>query len=141
MTTSPQDLQRSPIVLLHGATSSARAWDPLLPTLSAKHRVFVPTLAGHLGGPPLAAGSGGVISRIVDVTCGQLDEAAIDTAHVVGNSLGGWVAIEQHDRKVVNFYSHDTRVAAALVIATLGMCLVFPLIALIGVHSRQQIWQ
>ena len=48
---------------------------------------------------------------------------------------------EQHDRKVVNFYSHDTRVAAALVIATLGMCLVFPLIALIGVHSRQQIWQ
>ena len=94
MTTSPQDLQRLPIVLLHGATSSARAWDPLLRTLSAKHRVFVPTLAGHLGGPPLAAGSGGVISRIVDVTCRQLDEAAIDTAHVVGNSLGGWVAIE-----------------------------------------------
>jgi len=51
------------------------------------------------------------------------------------------VRAEQHDRKVVNFYSHDTRVAAALVIATLGMCLVFPLIALIGVHSRQQIWQ
>jgi hypothetical protein len=36
--------------------------------------------------------------------------------------------------KVVNFYSHDTRVAAGLVIATLGLCLVFPLIALIGVH-------
>ena len=36
--------------------------------------------------------------------------------------------------KVVNFYSHDTRVAAGLVIATLGMCLVFPLVALIGVH-------
>jgi hypothetical protein len=36
--------------------------------------------------------------------------------------------------KVVNFYSHDTRVAVGLVIATLGLCLVFPLIALIGVH-------
>jgi pimeloyl-ACP methyl ester carboxylesterase len=24
----------------------------------------------------------------------QLDEAAIDTAHIVGNSLGGWVALE-----------------------------------------------
>ena len=36
--------------------------------------------------------------------------------------------------KVVNFYGHDTRVAAGLVIATLGLCLVFPLIALIGVH-------
>ena len=36
--------------------------------------------------------------------------------------------------QVVHFYSHDTRVAVGLVIATLGMCLVFPLIALIGVH-------
>jgi pimeloyl-ACP methyl ester carboxylesterase len=26
--------------------------------------------------------------------CRQLDEAGIDTAHVVGNSLGGWVALE-----------------------------------------------
>jgi len=34
---------------------------------------------------------------------------------------------------VVDFYSHDSRVAAGLVIATLGVCLVFPLIALIGV--------
>jgi hypothetical protein len=39
--------------------------------------------------------------------------------------------------KVVNFYSHDTRVAAGLVIATLGMCLVFPLIALIGVYMMR----
>ena len=36
--------------------------------------------------------------------------------------------------KVVNFYSHDTRVAIGLVIATLGLSLIFPLIALIGVH-------
>ncbi len=36
-------------------------------------------------------------------------------------------------QEVVDFYSHDTRVAAGLVIASLGVCLVFPLIALIGV--------
>jgi pimeloyl-ACP methyl ester carboxylesterase len=94
MTTLPRDQAHAPIVLLHGATSSAKAWDALLPGLSAKHQVFAPTLAGHLGGPPLPAGSGGVVSRIVDATCRQLDEAAIDTAHVVGNSLGGWVALE-----------------------------------------------
>lgn len=35
-------------------------------------------------------------------------------------------------KEVVEFYSHDTRVAAGLVIASLGICLVFPLIALIG---------
>jgi pimeloyl-ACP methyl ester carboxylesterase len=94
MTTSPQDLARSPIVLLHGATSSARVWEPVLPTLSAKHRVFTPTLAGHRGGPPLPAAPAAVVSRIVDATCQQLDEAAINTAHLVGNSLGGWVALE-----------------------------------------------
>jgi hypothetical protein len=35
--------------------------------------------------------------------------------------------------EVVDFYGHATRVAAGLVIAGLGVCLVFPLIALIGV--------
>jgi hypothetical protein len=39
--------------------------------------------------------------------------------------------------EVVNFYSHDTRVAAGLVIASLGVCLVFPLIALIGVYMAR----
>lgn len=37
-------------------------------------------------------------------------------------------------QEVVEFYSHDTRVPAGLVIASLGVCLVFPLIALIGVY-------
>jgi pimeloyl-ACP methyl ester carboxylesterase len=94
MTTSAQDLLRSPIVLLHGATSSARVWDPLLPRLNLKHRVFAPTLAGHRGGPPLPEGPTGVVERIVDAACQQLDDAAIETPHVVGNSLGGWVALE-----------------------------------------------
>ena len=45
-------------------------------------------------GPAIAGCAAGVVSRIVDATCQQLDEAAIDTAHLVGNSLGGWVALE-----------------------------------------------
>ena len=77
------------IVLLHGATSSGRVWEPVLPMLSARHRVFTPTLAGHRGGPPLPPAPARVVSRIVDTMCQQLDEAAIDTAHLVGNSLGG----------------------------------------------------
>jgi len=94
MTASASDPPRAPIVLLHGATSSARVWDPLLPTLSPKFTVFAPNLAGHRGGPQLPNGSRAVVDRIVDATCRQLDEAAIDTAHLVGNSLGGWVALE-----------------------------------------------
>jgi pimeloyl-ACP methyl ester carboxylesterase len=34
------------------------------------------------------------VERIVDDVCRQLDEADIPPAHLVGNSLGGWVALE-----------------------------------------------
>lgn len=94
MTGFDSDATTLPLVLLHGATSSARAWEPLLPTLEAHHRVFVPTLAGHWGGPPLNVAPAMVVEGIVDAMCRQLDEAGIETAHLVGNSLGGWIALE-----------------------------------------------
>jgi pimeloyl-ACP methyl ester carboxylesterase len=94
MTGGRGDGTGTPIVLLHGATSSARIWQPLLPTLTARHTVLVPTLAGHLGGPPLPRGRGTVMERIVEDMCGQLDDAGLESAHLVGNSLGGWVALE-----------------------------------------------
>jgi pimeloyl-ACP methyl ester carboxylesterase len=99
MTTSDSDAAQPPVVLLHGATASARVWDPVLPMLGARRRVFTPTLAGHHGGPALPTGSGKIVDKIVDATCRQLDEAAIDRAHLVGNSLGGWVALELARRK------------------------------------------
>jgi pimeloyl-ACP methyl ester carboxylesterase len=82
------------LVLLHGATSSSRAWAPILQMLTPHHDVFVPTLAGHLGGPPLSVAPPLVVEGIVDAMCRQLDDAGIDSAHLVGNSLGGWVALE-----------------------------------------------
>ena len=51
-------------------------------------------------------------------------------AGVLPIPLGSESSVEE----VVNFYSHDTRVLAGLVISTLGVSLVFPLIAVIGVH-------
>jgi pimeloyl-ACP methyl ester carboxylesterase len=84
----------SPVLLLHGATMSWRAWKPVLPFLVGRHDVFAPTMAGHRGGPSIRDGAVPGITAIVDVLCDQLDEAGIDTAHVVGNSLGGWVAFE-----------------------------------------------
>jgi pimeloyl-ACP methyl ester carboxylesterase len=84
----------STIVLLHGAMASPRIWQPLLSTLTQGHDVFVPTLAGHLGGPPMPTGPGNVMDRIVDDMCRQFDEADIESAHLVGNSLGGWIALE-----------------------------------------------
>lgn len=83
-----------PLVLLHGATMSWRAWRPVLAELQAEHDVFAPTLAGHRGAAPWRAGERAQVAGLVDAVCAQLDEARIGSAHVVGNSLGGWVALE-----------------------------------------------
>ncbi|WP_082944781.1 alpha/beta hydrolase [Mycobacterium sp. 852013-50091_SCH5140682] len=84
----------TPIVLLHGATSSGRTWDDVVPAIGGPHEVLAPTLAGHLGGPPLSVPPRDVVDGIVDALCRHLDDAGIETAHLVGNSLGGWVALE-----------------------------------------------
>lgn len=94
MSTEMTERDRAPIVLLHGATASARVWDPLLPALGEQYRVLAPTLAGHRGGPSIPSGPTGVVQRIVDALCRQLDDVGVETAHLAGNSLGGWVALE-----------------------------------------------
>jgi pimeloyl-ACP methyl ester carboxylesterase len=82
-------------VLLHGAAMSWRAWEPVLGALGEHHRIVAPTLPGHRGGPAWDTTAGAfTIDRLVDGVCDRLDAEGIDTAHVVGNSLGGWVALE-----------------------------------------------
>ncbi|QFS90343.1 Soluble epoxide hydrolase [Mycobacterium sp. THAF192] len=86
------------IVLLHGATSSRRAWDDVIPAIESQHKVLAPTLAGHLGGRPMVAQPPQVVDSIVDDMCAHLDALDVDSAHLVGNSLGGWVALEMARR-------------------------------------------
>jgi alpha-beta hydrolase superfamily lysophospholipase len=82
----------SPLVLLHGLTGSWRIWRPVLSSLSGRHDVFVPTIAGHHGGPVLETRV--TIDALTDALEATLDEAEIQTAHLAGNSLGGWLALE-----------------------------------------------
>jgi len=70
-----------------------RAWGSVIPILERKHTVFAPTLPGHSGGPGIPLGSVG-IGPLVDAVERQLDELGWERAHLVGNSLGGWVALE-----------------------------------------------
>lgn len=82
-----------PLVLLHGLTASWRIWAPVIPALERHHAVFAPTLAGHRGGPALPGSEGGM-PAICDGLEETLDAAGIPRAHLVGNSLGGWAAME-----------------------------------------------
>ena len=80
------------MVCLHGFTDTWRTWELVLPALRRRHDVLAPTLAGHAGGPdlprPLAPGA------LADAVERQMDEAGFEIAHLVGNSLGGHVALE-----------------------------------------------
>jgi pimeloyl-ACP methyl ester carboxylesterase len=80
-----------PLLLLHGFTANWRTWELVLPALEARHDVLAPTLAGHAGGPPIPA-PGASDTALVDAIEAAMDEAGWDTAHVVGNSLGGYLS-------------------------------------------------
>ena len=81
----------SPMVCLHGFTDSWRTWELVLPALERRHDVFAPALAGHAGGPPL---DGDVSdAKLVEELERAMDEAGLETADIVGNSLGGYLAL------------------------------------------------
>ncbi|MEA2448556.1 MAG: hypothetical protein QOG63_488, partial [Thermoleophilaceae bacterium] len=81
-----------PLLLIHGFTDTRATWAPLLPHLAGDHELLVPTLVGHRGGPPLPAGMTDPLATMADGLERVLDEAGHERVHVVGNSLGGWLA-------------------------------------------------
>lgn len=83
-----------PLVLLHGFTDTWQGWTPVLPALSLGHEVYAWSLPGHLGGDPWDWSVPVSVSAAVDAVERQLDSIGLDRAHLVGNSLGGWLALE-----------------------------------------------
>lgn len=82
----------SPLVCLHGFLDTWRVWELVLPALLRRHDVLALTLAGHAGGPPLPQKV--TTTTLAELVERSLDEAGIDTAHLVGNSLGAFVALQ-----------------------------------------------
>ena len=81
-----------PLVLLHGFIDTWRTWDLVLPELERHHDVLAPALVGHAGGPPL---TGEVTPDLLpDAIERAMDAAGFETAHIVGNSLGGYLALQ-----------------------------------------------
>ncbi len=81
-----------PLVCLHGFTDTWRTWELVLPALEAQHDVLAPTLVGHAGGPVHAGAL--AESDLADAVEQAMDAAGFATAHLVGNSLGGYVALQ-----------------------------------------------
>jgi pimeloyl-ACP methyl ester carboxylesterase len=78
-------------VLLHGFLDTWRTWELVLPALERRHEVLAPTLPGHAGGPAL--GRKPSTSALADAVEALMDAAGWPTAHLAGNSLGGFLAL------------------------------------------------
>lgn len=85
---------REPVVLIHGFTSIAEMWDNVLEPLKQRYDVHVIKLVGHYGGEPFAEGVTPSVTALVDAVESAMDEAGLKSAHIAGNSLGGWIALE-----------------------------------------------
>jgi pimeloyl-ACP methyl ester carboxylesterase len=82
----------TPLVCLHGFTDTWRTWQLVIERLERRHDVLALTLPGHTGGPPLPAEASA--SGMADAVERLLDDAGIGTAHLAGNSLGGFIALQ-----------------------------------------------
>ncbi|MGH3474582.1 MAG: alpha/beta fold hydrolase [Aeromicrobium sp.] len=81
-----------PMVLIHIGSDPWHKWEPVLPRLTDRFDVLAPTLPGWAGGPTLNGPAS--MSMAVDAMETAMDQAGFETAHLVGNSMGGWIAFE-----------------------------------------------
>src|SRR3954469_297497 len=83
-----------PMVLLHGLGLTWNSWMPVLPALEARHDVIALDLPGFGASAPIGAGVPPTPSVLAGAVAAELDRLRLRTPILVGNSLGGWLALE-----------------------------------------------
>jgi pimeloyl-ACP methyl ester carboxylesterase len=79
------------VVLLHGMGGSTANWAGTVPALASQYRVIVPDQIGFgKSDKPLV---GYRVGTYVDFLDALLKELKVEKATLVGNSLGGWIAL------------------------------------------------
>src|SRR6266498_1075931 len=81
-----------PIILLHGLGASKITWLPLLEPLAERHRVVIPDLPGH--GESDKPRREYTPRFYASVLRHLMDAVGVERATVMGNSLGGRIALE-----------------------------------------------
>ena len=89
-----QNLNNPALVLVHGLGSAGNIWKTLVPELIQNFTVYAIDLPGH-GDAALHENEEmdprSLAQAIVDY---MVSEMGIESMHVAGNSLGGWIALE-----------------------------------------------
>lgn len=81
-------------MLVHPLGGDRHVWDPVLPDLSADHDCIAVDMPGFGESPALPANVPATAAALAASIVETLDALGIETAHVAGISLGGWVALE-----------------------------------------------
>jgi pimeloyl-ACP methyl ester carboxylesterase len=87
----------TPLILLHGMGSASTAWKLIRPALQEKFQVTTIDLPGHGKSdfdPSQAPSQAMDPYSLALLITHQMDELGIKKAHIAGNSLGGWIALE-----------------------------------------------
>jgi pimeloyl-ACP methyl ester carboxylesterase len=83
-----------PLVLVHGIGHTWRGWKPMLPQLEERFDVLAVDLPGHGYSDPMPASLICTPEALADAVEDEMARAGFDSAHLAGNSLGGWVSLE-----------------------------------------------
>ncbi len=83
-----------PLVLIHPLGAELVVWEPVMERLARERDVIAVDLPGFGHSPGLVNGDLPTPQALAGSVAGLLDRLGIRRAHVAGNSLGGWVALE-----------------------------------------------
>jgi pimeloyl-ACP methyl ester carboxylesterase len=84
----------APLVLIHGIGHTWRSWKPMLPLLEERFDVLAVDLPGFGHSKPFPPGVDSTPEALADAVEDEMGRAGFDRAHIAGNSLGGWLALE-----------------------------------------------
>src|SRR3954451_14127869 len=88
----------APLVLVHGIGHTWRGWNPMLPLLEERFDVLGVDLPGFGYSAPFPPSVDSTPEALADAVEDEMSLAGFDRAHIAGNSLGGWVALERARR-------------------------------------------
>jgi pimeloyl-ACP methyl ester carboxylesterase len=83
-----------PLLLIHPLGSELVVWEPVIDLLAVERDVIAVDMPGFGGSPPLPQGQAYTPHGLATALARFLDGLDIERAHLAGNSLGGWVALE-----------------------------------------------
>jgi pimeloyl-ACP methyl ester carboxylesterase len=118
-----------PVILLHGSCSNSAFWFPEIMALSNNFRVYAVDIIGEAGNseeyrPDLSSDAFALWMKDI------LDALGLERTALIGNSLGGWMAL-----KFATIYPE--RISRLILIASAGLAQIHPQFLLNVEQTRQ----